>query len=119
MAVVPRPGAEGLHYSGVQVIENARRKQRERHGGRLRRVNIDDINPVSPMPPDELLAMDEALERLAAEDPEAARLVELRFFAGLGHQEAAGIMGIGRRAADGLWAYARTWLYKEIRSEKN
>jgi DNA-directed RNA polymerase specialized sigma24 family protein len=70
------------------------------------------------MKPDELLALDEALERLATEDPDAARLVELRFFAGLGHQEAAEIMGITRRAADGLWAYARTWLFEEMRHDR-
>jgi RNA polymerase sigma factor (TIGR02999 family) len=99
------------------LIENARRKQRLKHGGQMHPVNLDDIAPASPMKPDELLALDEALERLAAEDPEAARLVELRFFAGLGHEEAAGIMGITRRVADGLWAYARTWLFNEMRHE--
>jgi RNA polymerase sigma factor (TIGR02999 family) len=99
------------------LIENARRKQRLKHGGQMHHVNLEDIAPASPMKPDELLALDEALERLAAEDPEAARLVELRFFAGLGHEEAAEIMGINRRAADGLWAYARTWLFNEMRHE--
>lgn len=93
------------------LIENARRKQCVKHGGQLQRVNLDDITPASPMLPDELLALDEALERLTAEDPEAGRLVGLRFFAGLGHQEAAEVMGISRRAADGLWAYARSWLF--------
>jgi RNA polymerase sigma factor (TIGR02999 family) len=96
------------------LCENARRKQCLSHGGQMQRVNLEDIAPASPMKPDELLAMDEALERLAREDPEAARLVELRFFAGLGHQEAAEIMGIGRRQADGLWAYARTWLFEAM-----
>jgi RNA polymerase sigma factor (TIGR02999 family) len=99
------------------LIENARRKQRLKHGGQMQRVNLEDIAPASPMKPAELLALDEALERLATEDPDAARLVELRFFAGLGHQEAAEIMGISRRVADGLWAYARTWLFEEIRQE--
>jgi RNA polymerase sigma factor (TIGR02999 family) len=100
------------------LIENARRKQHLKHGGQMHRVNLDDITPASPMKPDELLALDEALERLAAEDPDAARLVELRFFAGLRHQEAAEIMGITRRAADGLWAYARTWLFHEMRHDR-
>jgi RNA polymerase sigma factor (TIGR02999 family) len=99
------------------LIENARRKQCLKHGGQMQRVNLDDIAPASPMKPDELLALDEALERLAGEDPDAARLVELRFFAGLGHEEAAGIMGITRRAADGLWAYARTWLFEQMRHQ--
>jgi RNA polymerase sigma factor (TIGR02999 family) len=99
------------------LIENARRKERLKHGGQMHRVNLEDITPASPMKPDELLSLDEALGRLAAEDPEAARLVGLRFFAGLGHQEAAEIMSINRRAADGLWAYARTWLFAEMRHE--
>ena len=99
------------------LIENARRKQRVKHGGELQRVNLEDLTPASPMRADELLALDEALGRLATEDSEAARLVELRFFAGLGHQEAAEIMGINRRAADGLWAYARTWLFAEMHRE--
>jgi len=101
------------------LIENARRKQRLKHGGLMQRVNLEDIAPASPMKPDELLALDEALERLTAEDPEAARLVELRFFAGLGHQEAAEVMGLSRRAADGLWAYARTWLFEAMQGEGN
>ena len=100
------------------LIENARRKQRLKHGGQMLRVNLEDIAPASPMKPDELLALDEALERLATEDPEAAQLIKLRFFAGLGHQETAEIMGITRRAADGLWAYARTWLFQEMRHDR-
>lgn len=100
------------------LIENARRKQCVKHGGQMQRVNLDDIAPASPMKPNELLALDEALERLAIEDRDAARLVELRFFAGLGHQEAAEVMGISRRAADGLWAYARTWLFAEMRHDR-
>lgn len=99
------------------LIENARRKQSVRHGGQMQRVNLEDISPAGPMKPDELLALDEALGRLATEDLDAARLVELRFFAGLGHQEAAEIMGITRRVADGLWAYARTWLFEAMRRE--
>lgn len=93
------------------LIENARRKQRERHGGDLVKLSLDLIDPAAPMPDANLLALNEALAQLTAEDPEAARLVELRFFAGLGHQQAAEIMGINRGAADGLWAYARAWLY--------
>ncbi len=97
------------------LTESARRKQCLKNGGRMQRVTLEDTALASPMKPDELLALDEALERLSAEDPEAARLVKLRFFAGLGHQEAAEILGISRRVADGLWAYARTWLFKEMR----
>jgi RNA polymerase sigma factor (TIGR02999 family) len=116
-------GSRHFFYAAAQAMrriltENARRKHRLIHGGQMQRVNLEDIAPASPMKPDELLALDEALERLATEDPDAARLVELRFFAGLGHQEAAEIMGITRRAADGLWAYARTWLFNEMRHDR-
>jgi len=115
-------GSRHFFYAAAQamrriLVENARRKQRLIHGGQMQRVNLEDIAPASPMKPDELLALDEALEHLAKEDPEAARLIELRFFAGLGHQEAAEIMGISRRVADGLWAYARSWLFAAMRDE--
>jgi RNA polymerase sigma factor (TIGR02999 family) len=101
------------------LIESARRKQCVKHGGQMQRVNLEDVTPASPMKPEELLALDEALARLAEEDAEAGRLVELRFFAGLGHQEAAEVMGITRRTADGLWAYARAWLFAEMREEES
>ncbi len=97
------------------LVENARRKQCLKNGGQMQRVALEDTALASPMRPAELLALDEALERLGTEDPEAARLVKLRFFAGLGHQEAAELMGISRRAADELWVYARAWLFKEMR----
>jgi len=116
-------GSRHFFYAAAEamrriLIENARRKQRLKHGGQMQRVNLEDIAPASPMKPAELLALDEALERLATEDLEAAQLIKLRFFAGLGHQEAAEIMGMTRRAADGLWAYARTWLFKEMRPDR-
>jgi RNA polymerase sigma factor (TIGR02999 family) len=99
------------------LIENARRKKSPKHGGDLHRVNLEDIAPAELLPSDELLALDEVLEKLAAEDPSAARLVDLRYFAGLGHQEAAQLMGISRREADGLWAYARAWLFEQMHKE--
>jgi RNA polymerase sigma factor (TIGR02999 family) len=101
------------------LIENARRKNCPKHGGGLQRVNLEDVAPADQLPSEELLALDEALEKLAAEDADAARLVDLRYFAGLGHQEAARLMGIGRREADGLWAYARSWLFKEMKGTLN
>jgi len=97
------------------LIENARRKKSPKHGGNLRRTELVDVAPAELLPAEELLALDEALEKLAQEDAEAARLVDLRYFVGLGHQEAAQIMGISRRQADGLWAYARAWLFKEMK----
>ncbi len=99
------------------LLENARRKKRVKHGGLLQRVQVEPGDIAAPMPTDTLLALDEALQRFALEEPQAAQLVELRFFAGLGHQEAAQLMGIPRSAADGLWAYARAWLYEALKRE--
>jgi RNA polymerase sigma factor (TIGR02999 family) len=99
------------------LIDNARRKKSPKHGGDLERVDLEDAAPAALLPSDELLALDEALEKLAAEDAEAARLVDLRCFAGFGHQEAAQVMGLTRREADGLWAYARAWLFEAMRKE--
>lgn len=99
------------------LIDNARRKQSAKHGGDWRRTTLEDFAAADQLPSEQLIVLDEALKGLAAEDAEAARLVELRFFAGLGHQEAAEVMGIGRREADGLWAYARAWLFEAINKE--
>jgi RNA polymerase sigma factor (TIGR02999 family) len=99
------------------LIENARRKARICHGGLSKRVELEETALAGPVKPEELLALDEALSRFAADEPEAAQLVELRYFAGLGHQEAAEVMGISRRVADGLWAYARAWLLAEMGRE--
>lgn len=97
------------------LIDNARRKQTPKHGGDLHRTTLGEYAPAEQMPSDALIALDEALAQLAEEDPEAVRLVELRFFAGFGHQESAKIMGITRKSADGLWAYARAWLFNAVR----
>ena len=99
------------------LIDNARRKNSPKHGGDLARVTLDGVALAQGLTGDALIAVDEALERLAAEDVTAAKLVELRFFAGLGHQEAARIMGLTRREADGLWAYARAWLFEALRTD--
>ncbi len=99
------------------LIGNARRKARLKRGGLLERVEFQEALLSSPIKSEELLALDEALERFAQEEPEAARLVELRYFAGLSHQEAAEVLGISRRVADGLWAYARAWLRADMRHE--
>jgi RNA polymerase sigma factor (TIGR02999 family) len=99
------------------LIENARRKHSPKHGGDLNRVTLEGVALAEQLPADALIAVDEALAQLGMDDPDAARLVELRFFVGLGHQEAARIMGISRREADGLWAYARAWLFEVIRKD--
>jgi len=97
------------------LVENARRKQRRRalEGGD--RIPLDHAQLVSPVPDEELLALDEGLGQLAEHHPLAARLVDLRFFAGLKQAEAAEQLGISRSTADRLWLLARSWLYAQIR----
>ena len=95
------------------LVETARRKLTDRAGGRLGRVGLPHELAAST-PPEELLALDEALAEFERHDPDAARLVTLRFFAGLSHQEAASALGLTRRAADRVWALARAWLYRQL-----
>ena len=95
------------------LVESARRKLTDRAGGRLERVALPDSLAAST-PPEELLALDEALIEFERHDPDAAHLVKLRYFAGLSHQEAAAALGLSRRAADRVWALARAWLYRHI-----
>jgi RNA polymerase sigma factor (TIGR02999 family) len=96
------------------LVDAARRKRREKHGGDWGRVGLDEAQPAAPDPRHDLVALDEALTRLAAEDPQAARLVELRHFAGLSVPEAARALGVSPRTADRLWAFARAWLHREL-----
>lgn len=100
------------------LVERARRKHRLRHGGGQRRVEIDADDLPIETPPVDLLALDEALERLAAEDASKAELVKLRFFAGLSEQEAADVLGISRATAARHWAYARAWLFEHLRDDE-
>jgi RNA polymerase sigma factor (TIGR02999 family) len=97
------------------LVDNARRKQSVKRGAGLVRHNLDDVEVASPQVSEDLLALDEALERLAQTDKQAANLVKLRYFAGLTGREAADILGISERTADRLWAFGRSWLMKEIR----
>ena len=90
------------------LVETARRKKREKHGGRLRRAEL--VDAPAPSADDRLLALDEALARLAEEDPLAARVVELHHFAGLGHEEVAAALQITVYRARQKWTYARAWL---------
>lgn len=94
------------------LIDNARRKLSEKHGGGLNRQPLDSI--ASPQPDEELLAVDEALRKFAQHEPQKAQLVELRYFAGLGADEAAAVLGISPSTADRHWSYARAWLQREI-----
>jgi RNA polymerase sigma factor (TIGR02999 family) len=96
------------------LIDGARRKQTEKHGGGLQRINLEDVDVAADAHSPDLLAIDEALTKLAAEDPLKAQLVNLRYFAGLSVQEAADAMGISRATADRYWSYARTFLYCEL-----
>jgi RNA polymerase sigma factor (TIGR02999 family) len=99
------------------LVETARRRRSLKHGGACRRVNLDEAAPCAPEPAEELLALDEALDRLAQEDPRKAELVKLRYFTGLSVQEAADVLGISRATADRYWAYAKVWLYCAISGE--
>jgi RNA polymerase sigma factor (TIGR02999 family) len=92
------------------LVESARRKQRGKHGGDRRRVDLEERDTPAPSPPDEILALDEALPRLAQEDPAAAQVVRLHFFAGLSIERAAEVLGVSRATAYRQWAYARAWL---------
>lgn len=96
------------------LVEAARRKRRLRHGGGLIRRELDEVSPAGPEPDDDLLALDEALSRLAEKDPTKAELVKLRHFAGLTVDEAAAALGISPATADRYWAYARAWLHADL-----
>ena len=96
------------------LVESARRKSREKHGGKLRRVDIDVESVMCRVPDYELLALDEAINKLAAADPSKAQLIQLRFFAGLSNEEAADSLGISAVTAKRHWRYARAWLHREI-----
>ena len=97
------------------LVDNAKRKQARKRGGELERQDLDALELALPEIPEDLVALDEALNKLAETDKRAAELVQLRFFAGLPLPETAQLLGISPRTADRLWAYARAWLHQEIR----
>jgi RNA polymerase sigma factor (TIGR02999 family) len=99
------------------LVENARRKNRLKHGGDLDRVEVELTELPTRMAADDLLALDEALQRLQQEDPVKARLVTLRYFAGLTIEQASEVLGISRVTAFRYWTFARAWLHREIRGE--
>ncbi len=99
------------------LVDNARRKQRRKHGGDRQRVDLEDADLAIEGPSDDVLALDEALAKLAAEDWTKADLVKLRCFAGLTLEQAAAILGISRASACRYWSYARAWLFHEIKRE--
>jgi RNA polymerase sigma factor (TIGR02999 family) len=97
------------------LIDHARRKQRARHGGGRKRVDFPEAELAAEAPSDDLLALDEALTKFAAADPQKAELVRLRYFAGLTLEEAADLLGISRATAARHFAYARAWLFDALR----
>jgi RNA polymerase sigma factor (TIGR02999 family) len=109
------PAAEAMRRI---LVERARRKGRIRQGGGKKRIDLEEACSLVKPPYDDLLALDEALSRLAALNPARAEVVKLRFFAGLSMAEVAQTLGISLPTADRYWAFARTWLYAELKAEE-
>jgi len=99
------------------LIDNARLKQRLKRGGDRQKVNLSDAEPAAEEPSDDLIALDEALSRLAEIDKTKADLVKLRYFAGLTLEQAAAVLNLPERTAKRYWAHARAWLYKQVTDE--
>ena len=100
------------------LVEIARRKKRLKHGGNLEKVNIEDVQLVAPGPDDELLAVDEVLNRFAEEDSRAAKVVKLLYFVGLTQPQAAQELGVSLATVELDWVYARAWLKREIQRNR-
>jgi RNA polymerase sigma factor (TIGR02999 family) len=98
------------------LIDRARRKAAQRHGGGLQRADIDEIDIAAPVQDDELLRVNDALDKFAALDARKAELVKLRFFAGLTLEQSAAILCISEPTAKRWWAYARSWLFEECKA---
>ncbi len=96
------------------LVEQARRKLSAKHGGQHKREELDADRFVAPMPEDELISLNEALDLLTAKDPEKAELVKLRYFGGLTADQAAAVLGISPSTADRHWNYARAWLKRAM-----
>ncbi len=127
--VGPEQGAQfqnRAHFFGAAaeamrriLVESARRKKRLKHGGQLDRLDVDAVELPMPMPDDELLALDEALTRLAGVDSRATEVVKLCFFVGLTQEQAAKELGVSLATAERLWGFARAWLFREMQRERN
>jgi RNA polymerase sigma factor (TIGR02999 family) len=96
------------------LVDHARKKHSLKRGGGRKRVPLDEVHAATDEGEVDLVALDEALTKLATEDAEAAQLVQLRYFSGLTSAQAAGCMGLSQRTAERLWAFARAWLYREM-----
>ncbi len=101
------------------LVENARRKKRLKHGGHLERVDADDVELPAPMPDDDLLAMDAALDRLAVVDSRAAEVVKLCFFVGLTHEQAAEHLDVSVSTVERSWEFARAWLFRDMEKQRH
>jgi RNA polymerase sigma factor (TIGR02999 family) len=100
------------------LVENARRKRSLKRGGDRRRQALEQAELLAPEPREDLIALDEALTELEAADPEAAKLVQLRYFSGLSIPSAAKVLAISPRSADRLWAYACAWLHRKLKGDQ-
>jgi RNA polymerase sigma factor (TIGR02999 family) len=100
------------------LIESARRKSRLKRGGDQVRVDVDQLELAATTPDEKVLLIDEAIEKLEAQDPEKARVVVLKFFGGRTNQEVAETLGVTERTVERHWAYAKAWLFNEIRGHK-
>ena len=100
------------------LVDRARQKKALKRGGGLERVDMDGLELTSPMPDDELLALDEALDRLATVDSRAAEMVKLCFFVGLTQEEAAHELGVSLSTAERIWGFARAWLLREMKANR-
>jgi RNA polymerase sigma factor (sigma-70 family) len=98
------------------LIDAARKRKRLKRGGDLERVDLDEVAADASIPGEDLIDLDEALQKFTAEDPLKAELVRLRFYAGLSVEEAGECLGIARATADRYWSYARAWLYDRLRT---
>ena len=101
------------------LVDSARRKQCLKHGGQLERVELDSVELSLPIPDDELLALDEALNRLATVESRATEVIKLCFFLGLTQEQAAKELGISVSTAKRLWLFARAWLFREIKKSRD
>ncbi len=100
------------------LIDRARRKQARRHGGGQQRLDVAEVEIAAPMQEDELLAVNEALDRFSRHAPQKAELVKLRYFAGMGLKEAGQVLGISEPTAVRWWTYSKTWLYQAIQEAR-
>src|SRR5262245_40939015 len=100
------------------LIDRARTKQARRHGGEQERVDVEEVEIAAPMKDDELLAVNDALERFSQHAPQKAELVKLRYFAGMGLKEAGQVLGVSEPTAVRWWTYSKTWLYQAIQETR-